>query len=825
LAYRIHYSDYATAVGPPNIPCPIVGPPGPQGPIGPQGPAGVGFFQLDLPSGQPDGTTDLSIYIQQAIDAAAGHGALVIPANANAYVIGTTLYIPSNTHLIIEAGATLFLKAGATGNMFLISDNQATQLGADNIYIELRGTLDGNAFNQTALPSAGIVNSGLVTNLYVDGFCQGLITNFANWPFSVVRCTNAEVRNLAMTNSNNSCEFASQPLSGTVVRCYNVGFTNCYIKDIRDVGLVLYGGITNGFIRGCYLDGSSASLYLDTSHPDGCVDCEISGCFAYNGFASIGVVAVIVGHNHNNARIFNNTIDNSGAGGLTISAVDYCEVYGNTVYNTGMQFASSSGQSGQVIISGATHVNFHDNAVRNPTTPGYYSRQTTNTIAGLVSYNPSTGAVSLTTTATHPINVGDQFRIFNAFGSGDYLSLNGWQTATAGTTGSTVNFTGPTGLTLATLKSGTINKYTNAVAVTIASGTYDPATGNVVLTTSAPHGMPMTAGVPQPFVVSGVTGTGPVANLNGYQTATTGTAGSTINFTTTANMAAMTITGGTVLPPAFGVSVTQVGYSRILNNSIGDWQTTPLMVACIGGQWAGGATHGIDGYTEGNVYGPRLATGPLYGSPADAMVYLPQLPFGSTQGVSYDAVLDVYYGSAFGRNITTQTFFPNKGLTVGWNLSSRLGEVDFLCGKLTGSGGFDFLQVTNDGTLAAVGVAGSLLANDGMGNTRLGGALLHGAMQIVASLANAGTVTVSASTSMVLIRNSASIATATIVLSTPLPNQFTTGAELELNFQNPVGALSWSGASVSNPPTAIAAAGASVSFINSGTTWLRRIAT
>jgi hypothetical protein len=231
---------------------------------------------------------------------------------------------------------------------------------------------------------------------------------------------------------------------------------------------------------------------------------------------------------------------------------------------------------------------------------------------------------------------------------------------------------------------------------------------------------------------------------------------------------------------------------------------------------------GLDGYTEGNIYGPRLATGQLYNYPADAMVYVPGAPIGSIQGVSYDTVQDVYYGTPTGRNIATQTFFPNKGLTVGWNLNSGVGEIDFLCGRATGGpGGFNFLQVTNDGTLSATGVGGSLLANDGYGNTRLGGALVHGAMQS-APLVNGGTVTVNPSTSFVLIQNSTSIAAATIVLPAPLAGQYAAGAELELNFQNPVTAVTWSPSGIG--PTTIAQAGASVLFIKSGTVWLRRIA-
>ena len=777
-----------------------------------------------LPSGQPDGVTDLTVYIQQAIDAAAGHFTLVIPASGNAYVTGT-LYIPSNTHLVIDAGATLSLKAANGDGMFLITDDRVTRLrGVNNVYIELRGTLDGNAFNQnTARISGGISSLGSSgngsTNIYIDGFQQGLITNFQNWPMGLGRVTNSEVRNLAMTNCGNSVGYNGVTSGGVTTKSYNVGFTNCTVQDIRDIGIVLYGGCESSYIRGCkLLNGASALIFLDNAQPGVNIDCEISGCFQSGGEGGIGTASNKIGVNNRNCRIFNNTIENVHGSGLQIGGVDYCEVYGNVVHDSGVSFAGTSGQSAQAFVSGCSHVNFHDNTIRNTTSPGYYSRHTTDTIASLASYNPTTGAVSLTTTAVHPIVVGDQFLINQCFGIGDYLRLNGFWTATAGTTGLTVNFTGPTGLTLTTLKAGGVLKYTNAVAVGITSGTYDPSTGNVVLTTSTPHGMPMTGDVPQAFVVSGITGTGPVANLNGYQVATAGTAGTTINFTATAGYGAMTITGGTVLPPTFGVSTYDTDYCRITNNFIGDWQTTPNMVACIGGLW------GTDGYTEGNIYGPRLATGPWAGFPADATIYV--TGSGTTQGPSFDSVLNVYSGGLGDRNIGGQTFFHNRALTLGWNLAGGAGEVDFFCGQGGGTrGGFNFFQVTNDGTIsAATGVNGSLLANDGFGNTRLGGALVHGAMQTWGTLANAGTVTVTPNTSMVLIRNSASIASAAIVLPAPTASAYVAGSELELNFQNPIGAVTWSGATVSNAPTTVATAGASVNFINSGTVWLRRIA-
>lgn len=70
-------------------------------------------------------------------------------------------------------------------------------------------------------------------------------------------------------------------------------------------------------------------------------------------------------------------------------------------------------------------------------------------------YTSGTGAVSLTTAAGHGLNPGDTFEISAATGTGSFASINGEQTATAGTTGTTLNFTIATGLTL-TITGGTI---------------------------------------------------------------------------------------------------------------------------------------------------------------------------------------------------------------------------------------------------------------------------------------------------------------------------------------------------------------------------------
>ena len=63
-------------------------------------------------------------------------------------------------------------------------------------------------------------------------------------------------------------------------------------------------------------------------------------------------------------------------------------------------------------------------------------------------YNSGTGAVSLVLGADVGLTNGSSFTLSNLYGTGSISSLNGTWTATAGTTGTTLNFTGPTGLTL-----------------------------------------------------------------------------------------------------------------------------------------------------------------------------------------------------------------------------------------------------------------------------------------------------------------------------------------------------------------------------------------
>jgi len=74
----------------------------------------------------------------------------------------------------------------------------------------------------------------------------------------------------------------------------------------------------------------------------------------------------------------------------------------------------------------------------------------------------------------------------------------------------------------------------------IASGTYTSATGAVSLTLSASANI----GVGAQITVSGLTGTGGFASLNGIYTTTAGTTGTTVNYTAASGLGVSTITGG-----------------------------------------------------------------------------------------------------------------------------------------------------------------------------------------------------------------------------------------------------------------------------------------
>jgi hypothetical protein len=88
-----------------------------------------------------------------------------------------------------------------------------------------------------------------------------------------------------------------------------------------------------------------------------------------------------------------------------------------------------------------------------------------------------------------------------------------------------------------------INYFTTNAA--IASGTYNNSTGVVTLTMSAS----IKFGPSGNIVVSGLTGTGAFASLNGIFAPIAPTSGTTVTYNAGAGLGASTITGGSLVPP------------------------------------------------------------------------------------------------------------------------------------------------------------------------------------------------------------------------------------------------------------------------------------
>lgn len=119
------------------------------------------------------------------------------------------------------------------------------------------------------------------------------------------------------------------------------------------------------------------------------------------------------------------------------------------------------------------------------------------------------------------------------------------------------------------------------LATTISSGTY--TAGAVALTTAAAHGL----APGDSFTIASAAGTGSFAALNGTFIATTGTTGSTLNFTIAAGLV-MTITGG---------NVTTASGTRILDTmaSHANWTeagstNAPTFTARVTPSWSAAAS-------------------------------------------------------------------------------------------------------------------------------------------------------------------------------------------------------------------------------------------
>jgi hypothetical protein len=674
--------------------------------------------------------------IQAAIDAAAGRGPLRFPATPGAYYrISSQLVLRSNSHLIIEAGATIKLATNVNANMLAIPYNASEP--THNILIELYGTLDGNRDNN---PTVGwgvvVLGSGIVgqTNtcrdIYVRGNRQGVIQNVRNGGINITCCTNGEVSGITVRDCGNSTGFGGNDNNGEVYS-YNVGFSDCTVSGINDLGLVLYGGVRKGFIRNCEVYECVAggiSLFSDYAQTLECEDCEIVGCVARDnpGFG-ISVVSNLETSLSRNTLVRGNRVFGNVGPGIVLGLADGVLVENNFVHDNvwaDNRSFSRLNMTGDIMVG----------------------RQSTKvSIIGNLILNPQVGCPD-----------GTGYGI--ALDQPDHCAIIGNRIEDAQTTKSMMAALGG-----------------NWGATGSSSGnSYGPRINTV-------GNFPADLSLYQVGSVQGVN----------YDTVTGYVSGLTFQDA---------INGNTNFPPkglTVGVNYNGSNETNFIvgaDNSAGGFDFLKakwVPVRVTGGTNTGGAISMTTDVPHG------VAVGDLFGLSA-------------VIGVGADII------SVNGRHVATA---GTTGTMLNCTISAVLGVTSITSGNVN-HGYIDGGVIDT-----ASGVNGSLLANDGFGNTRLGGALTHGAMQ-TAALVNAGTVTVNANTSFVMVTNTTSIASASVVLPAFPASAYAAGAELEINFQNPVGALTVSaaaGASVAGAPTTVTTARSSVQFINTGTVWTRRI--
>jgi len=307
MAYRLQYSDYSTASGPPD-PAAWVGPPGPPGPVGPPGPIGPAGDEGSIVSvldhgAKGDGSVDDTAAIQSVLNAYAGKATVFVPDTGSAYMV-SPLTVPTGTDLLIYG--TLKLRPGsAQGLLFLNHVNNVTVRG--------HGTIDGNMTAQTAGQLSAGINADLCDNVSVSGIT---LQNAHNWNFNITRSTRVRLFGAKMLGGGNSSEFASG--------CDDCWVTNCTVDGCADYGFAFYGGVTNSGAIGNIFRNSNVGVFVlaDAGQPAPCNNIIIANNIAYNNLSSGIVCDTAVAAIHKNITITGNRCyGNTTGGGTTTSEI------------------------------------------------------------------------------------------------------------------------------------------------------------------------------------------------------------------------------------------------------------------------------------------------------------------------------------------------------------------------------------------------------------------------------------------------------------------------------------------------------------------------
>jgi len=654
---------------------------------------------------------------------------------------------------------------------------------------------------------------------------------------------------------------------GILLPSVNSGFVDCTVRNINDLGVIFYGGCNRGYIRDCDITncGGGAMIFADTNQRGHNYDCEISNCELWgNRNAGAYIGSNVFGVLHYN------------------SIIRGCHCFNNV---TGMSLGGANG----ALVTG----NFlHDNTATTPVAPAYTGEINVGAslrvaIVGNTIRDPNSGwTAGPTAGPAYGIGIADADYLYIANNHiGDYKYAKTMTAAIGGSWGknglSEGNYYGPRLATNGAFPSDQ-SYYTQGSKQGV---NYDTVTGyrsGMTLNTSVVGGSLVGGSNPAVAIAGGVAGfglsigwndelaagthkqglgetdfylgpgLGRIGGFNFFQViaalitsgtynSTTGAVSLVINQPHTLLPPQVAVPGNTPpLPGGPGSNFSLFGLAGTAAGAGSDWTVLTDNWSASAGTTGGLVSSSGNTYTSGTGV-VVLTTVAAHGIGAGTSFSLAAVTGTAPAGSVVSNLNGIWTATSV--TSTTITFTAVSGLGA---LTITGGQVSGTTLAFTAPTGLDITAITGgglyvaggDGQLGAVdvtrGISGSILANDGYGNLRLSGALVHGKTQVVSSFANGATSTILPNNSMVLVRNSASIATGTIVLPDPTSAfESYPGAggfnELEVNFQNPVGSLTISasggltvmgGASITTP---VATAGASINFIQNGTNWLRRI--
>jgi hypothetical protein len=216
---------------------------------------------------------------------------------------------------------------------------------------------------------------------------------------------------------------------------------------------------------------------------------------------------------------------------------------------------------------------------------------------------------------------------------------------------------------------------TGPTTVTIASGTYTSGSGAVSLTMSSTAALAPGAS----FTLSGMTGTGAFAQLNGTWTATGGTAGTTVNFTAPTGLT-LTITGGNLVANG-GIGLYTINLSQTVGS---ETMTAGTGISINAGAYTALTITNANNFTiSGNIQASQAGTLYMNGNQFQLLYYLNLGP--PAVGAGYG--LGGYGLGGYGTGQVPASMTGTDITALDWTLGNW-GEILISCP--TGSGIFSW---------------------------------------------------------------------------------------------------------------------------------------